>query len=123
MRRLRSACACLLAAWGATALAQAGADCVPGGTPEQVNACALRDFQAADAAVGVLYGDVMRALSDVERPQLRREHSAWLQQRTVACKLATRAFEQQADGPRRYHECLTEKTQERRQGLMAWLRG
>jgi uncharacterized protein YecT (DUF1311 family) len=115
--------ATLLALGGGAALAQAGAACVPGGTAEQVNACALRDFQAADAAIGVLYGDVMRALSDVERPQLRREHSAWLQQRTVGCKQATRAFEQQADGLRRYHECLTEKTQERRRGLMGWLHG
>lgn len=103
------------------ASAQAGAACVPGGTAEQVNACALRDFQAADTEIGVLYSDVMRALSAHERPQLRREHQTWMQQRNAGCKQATRAVEQQADGPRRYHECLTEKTRERRRGLMRWL--
>jgi len=114
--------ATLLALPGAVALAQAGADCVPGGTQEQVNACALRASQAADTEIGVLYSDVMRALSATERPQLRREHSAWMQQRNAACRQATRAFEQQADRPRRYHECLTNRTQQRRQGLMRWLR-
>jgi uncharacterized protein YecT (DUF1311 family) len=114
--------ATLLAPPSGLALAQAGAECVPGGTQEQVNACAVRAFQAADTATGVLYGDVMRALSATERPQLRREHSAWMQQRNAACKQATRAFEQQADGPHRYHECLTDRTQQRRQGLMRWLR-
>ena len=29
--------------------------------------------------------------------------------------------QQQADGPRHYHECLREKTRERRAGLMKWL--
>jgi len=117
------------AAWGllgllfhaGTALAQAGAACVPGGTVEQVNACALRDFQAADTEIAVLYADVMRALSADERPQLRREHSAWSGQRTRECKQSTRAMEQQSDGPRRYHECMTDKTRERRRGLMRWL--
>ncbi|RYF78456.1 MAG: DUF1311 domain-containing protein [Comamonadaceae bacterium] len=103
------------------ASAQAGAACVPGGTVEQVNACALRDFQAADTDIGVLYSDVMRALSAHERPQLRREHTAWMQQRNAGCKQATRAFELQADGPRRLHECMSEKTRERRAGLMRWL--
>ena len=101
--------------------AQAGAACRPDGNQEEINACALRDFQAVDTEIGVLYGDVMRALSAHERPQLRREHTAWMQQRTSQCKQATRATEQQADGPRRYHECLTQKTRERRPGLMRWL--
>ena len=111
----------LLAAAAAGVQAQAGADCKPQGTPAEANACALRDFQAADTQIAVLYADVMRALSAHERPQLRREHTAWNQQRTVQCKQATRAVEQQPDGPRRYHECMTEKTRERRRGLMRWL--
>ncbi|KQP15211.1 lysozyme inhibitor LprI family protein [Pseudorhodoferax sp. Leaf267] len=102
---------------GGAAWAQAGAACVPGGTQEQVNACALRDFQAADVAMGVAYSDAMQALPAAERARLRREHSAWMQQRNATCKQATRAFEQQPDGPRRYHECLTEQTQERRHKL------
>ena len=130
MRRVRrkgathAACALLglvLLTGVGPASAQAGAACVPGGTVEQVNACALRDFQAADTDIGVLYSDVMRALSAHERPQLRQEHTAWLRTRTTQCKQATRASEQQPEGPRLYHECLTRETQERRKGLMRWL--
>ncbi|MBS0430160.1 MAG: DUF1311 domain-containing protein [Proteobacteria bacterium] len=111
----------LLAAVAAGVQAQAGADCKPQGTPAEANACALRDFQAADTEIAVLYADVMRALSAHERPQLRREHTAWNQQRITHCKQATRPAEQQPDGPRRYHECMTEQTRERRRGLMRWL--
>ena len=119
-----------VATWCATALlalqaggawAQAGAACRPGGTVAEVNACAVQDFQTADTTMAVLYADVMRALDAHERAQLRQEHSAWLRERTTRCKQATRTTEQQPDGPRLYHECLTSETQQRRQGLMRWL--
>lgn len=102
--------------------AQAGAACRPGGTMAEVNACAVQDFQAADTTIAVLYADIMRALSAHERPGLRQEHSAWQRSRTLQCKQATHATEQQPDGPRLYHECLTRETQARRQGLMRWLK-
>jgi len=116
------ACALLVLSLAcAPAWAQAGAACRTGGTVEEVNACAVQDFQAADTAIAVLYGDVMRALSAHERPQLRQEQGAWQRERTARCKQATRATEQQAEGPRLYHECLTRETQQRRRGLMRWL--
>lgn len=112
---------CGVAVAGPCAWAQAGAACRPGGTVEETNACAVRDYQAADTAIAVLYGDVMRALAAHERPQLRQEHSAWQRERVQRCKQATRATEQRPEGPRLYHECLTAETQARRQGLMRWL--
>ena len=119
------ACALLACALALTlpdeAPAQAGAACRPGGTVAEVNACAVQSFQAADTTIAVLYGDVMRALSAHERPQLRQEHSSWQRERTARCKQATRTTEQQPDNPRIYHECLTRETQERRKGLMRWL--
>ena len=119
----RAVCGALgvLALAGTTAYAQAGATCRPGGSVAEINACAVQDFQAADTTMAVLYSDVMRALSAHERPQLRQEHSAWQRARTLQCKQATRSIEQQPDGPRAYHECLTRETQARRQGLMRWL--
>ena len=91
------------------------------GTTAEVNACAVQDFQAADTTIAVLDADVLRALSAHERPQLRQEHSAWQRERISRCKQATRATEQQPDGPRAYHECLTRETQQRRQGIMRCL--
>ena len=106
---------------GADARAQAGAACKPGGSVEETNACAVQAFQAADTEIAILYGDVMRALSAHERPQLRQEHTAWVRERTVQCKRETQATETQAEGLRLYHQCLTRKTQDRRKGLMRWL--
>ena len=104
------------AAW-----AQAGADCRPGGSVAETNACAVRDYQQADADLQVLYGDVMRALSAHERPSLRQDQSAWQRTRVAQCKSAQRAAEGRPDWPRLYHECLITQTRGRRAGLMYWL--
>ncbi|WP_353364523.1 lysozyme inhibitor LprI family protein [Acidovorax sp. FG27] len=105
----------------AHAHAQAGAACQAGGTVAETNACAVQAWQQADTAIAILYGDVMRALSAHERPQLRQEQSAWQRERVTRCKQATRGAEAQPEGPRLYHECLTAETEARRRGLMRWL--
>ncbi|WP_019701546.1 lysozyme inhibitor LprI family protein [Paracidovorax oryzae] len=105
----------------AGAHAQAGAACDPKGTLAETNACAVQAWQQADAAIAILYGDVMRALSANERPQLRQEQAAWQRERITRCKQATRATEALPEGPRLYHECLAAETEARRRGLMRWL--
>jgi uncharacterized protein YecT (DUF1311 family) len=48
--------------------AQAGAACAPGASDTASrNACAVQRFQQADSAQNILYGDVMRALSEIGR--------------------------------------------------------
>ena len=101
--------------------AQAGAACRDAGSLEETNACAVKAYQVADTQIAILYGDVMRALSAHERPQLRQEHTAWQRERTTRCKQAQRSNESQPQWPRLYHECLTAETQARRKGLMRWL--
>ena len=105
-----------------TSQAQAGAACertaVDAGAR---NACAVLDFQAADTANTILYGDVMRALSAHERPALRRDQSAWARQRITGCKAAHAKEEALADWPARYHQCLRLTTEARRAALMHWL--
>lgn len=118
---IRAASALALSLCCAGAHAQAGAACKPGGTVAETNACAVQAWQRADTAIAVLYGDVMRALSAHERPQLRQEQTAWQRERITRCKQATRATEAQPEGPRLYHECLTAETEARRRGLMRWL--
>lgn len=103
------------------ALAQAGADCVPGGTTAQTNACAIKDFQQADTDHQILYGDVMRALSAHERPALRKEQGEWSRHRITQCKQATKAFEAQPDWPSRYHGCLVQQITARDAVLKRWL--
>lgn len=114
-----SAACALLASPGAHA--QAGAACSNPGTLEGTNACAVKAYQVADTQIAILYGDVMRALSAHERPQLRQEHTAWQRERITRCKQATRASESEPEWPRLYHDCLTTETENRRRGLMRWL--
>ncbi|WP_427773950.1 lysozyme inhibitor LprI family protein [Comamonas thiooxydans] len=102
-------------------LAQAGADCVPGGTTAQTNACAIKGFQQADTDHQILYGDVMRALSAHERPALRKEQGEWSRHRITHCKQATKAFEAQPDWPSRYHGCLVQQITARDAVLKRWL--
>ena len=116
-----AALALALCLGGTSAWAQAGGACRPGGTVAEVNACAVRDYQEADTALQILYGDVMRALSAHERPALRQDQQAWQRTRVTQCKQAQRAQEQRPEWPRLYHACLVAQTQARRQALMHWL--
>jgi len=102
--------------------AQAGAACERASVDAGArNACAVLDFQAADTANTILYGDVMRALSAHERPALRKDQTAWARQRITACKTAHASEEALADWPARYHHCLQQATEARRAPLMHWL--
>ena len=117
----RYALVAMVLASSASAQAQAGADCVPGGTVQQTNACAIKDFQQADSDHQILYGDVMRSLSAHERPALRKEQSEWSRQRITQCKQSSKAFEAQADWPSRYHQCLIQQIKARDSVLKRWL--
>ena len=105
-----------VAAW-----AQAGATCKPAGSMDEMNACAVRDFQQADTAIQVLYGDVMRIQSAHERPSLRKEQTAWLRERDAICHKETAAQQARPEWPRLIHSCLTRETKARRAGLMRWM--
>ncbi|ARU06857.1 hypothetical protein CCO03_13655 [Comamonas serinivorans] len=111
----------LCLAWTAPAAAQAGARCNPQGSVDEVNACSVRDFQQADTAIQVLYGDVMRIQPAHERPALRKEQTAWAREREARCRQQTAAQQARPEWPRLLHECLTRVTQERRAGLMRWM--
>lgn len=114
---LASACAFPMGAH-----AQAGAACDPQSiNADSRNACAIQRFQAADTAQNILYSDVMRALSAHERPALRKDQTLWIRLRTSMCKAQHAQDETLPDWPQRLHDCLTTKTQQRRQALMHWL--
>ncbi|MGE8321222.1 MAG: lysozyme inhibitor LprI family protein [Comamonas sp.] len=93
---------------------------MPGGTVQQTNACAVKDFQQADANHQILYGDVMRSLAAPQRTALRKDQGEWTRHRIQHCKQAQAAFEAQPDWPRRYHECLVRQTQARDGVLRQW---
>lgn len=111
----------MCAALAPAVLAQAGASCNPHGSTDEVNACAVREFQKTDTEIQVLYGDVMRIQSAHERPALRREQATWMRERNARCRRETAARQSQPEWPRLLHECLTRETRARRAGLLRWM--
>jgi uncharacterized protein YecT (DUF1311 family) len=106
---------------GSQAHAQAGAACHANGSQDERNACAVQEFQEADSALNILYGDVMRILSAHERPGLRTDQSQWSRNRVAQCKSTHRADEARTDWNALYHRCLVTKIGERRAVLTHWL--
>ena len=102
-------------------MAQAGAECVPGGTVAQTNACAVKDYQEADTALNIYYGDVMRILSAHERPGLRQDQSNWQRSSRQYCKRHNRGKEGKPEWIQLYHECMVKVTRSRRTALSQWL--
>jgi len=121
-----------LAAWGAVAAlallaggAQAAGDagpddCNPDGNQMQLNACAARGFRAADAALNIRYGEVMKTLSPQLRVDLRTEQRAWLKGRDPACKRASKANEGGSIWPLVFNSCLEKSTRKRTAELDRW---
>jgi len=95
-------------------------DCRPDGNQQQMNACAVRDFRAADAALNIRYGEVMKTLSPQMRVALRTEQRAWLKGRDPSCKRASKASEGGSIWPLVFNSCLEESTLKRTAELDHW---
>lgn len=122
-----------VAAWGAVAAvalllaggAQAAGqdeplDCNPNGNQQQMNDCAVRDFRAADAALNIRYGEVMKMLSPQMRVALRNEQRTWLKGRDPVCKRAAKANEGGSIWPLVFNACLEKSTRKRTAELDRW---
>ncbi|WP_027730716.1 lysozyme inhibitor LprI family protein [Variovorax paradoxus] len=116
-----SAVLLLLLATGAHAADDANPlDCRPDGNQQQMNACAVRDFRAADAALNIRYGEVMKTLSPQMRVALRTEQRTWLKGRDPSCKRASKANEGGSIWPLVFNSCLEKSTRQRTAELDRW---
>ncbi|MEH3085878.1 MAG: lysozyme inhibitor LprI family protein [Xylophilus ampelinus] len=111
--------ACIAAAPG-PARAQAGADCDPAGTQQQMDACAVRDFQAADSRLNIRYRERMESLPQEGRTALRQEQRAWLRARDPGCKEQVRRHEGGSAWPLAFYACLEQATRNRTGELERW---
>ena len=119
--RAVAASAVLLLAFGAHAADEASPlDCKPDGNQQQMNACAVRDFRAADAALNIRYGEVMKSLSPQQRTALRTEQRAWLKGRDPGCKTAAKSSEGGSIWPLEFYGCLEQSTRKRTAKLDLW---
>ena len=120
-RAVAASAVLLLLAAGAHAADDANPlDCRPDGNQQQMNDCAVRDFRAADAALNIRYGEVMKTLSPQMRVALRNEQRTWLKGRDPACKRAAKASEGGSIWPLVFNACLEKSTRKRTAELDRW---
>jgi len=51
-----------------------------------MNACAKRDYEAADKELNCVYGQLMRTLTPTKQKKLQKEQRAWLKERDPKCR-------------------------------------
>jgi uncharacterized protein YecT (DUF1311 family) len=94
--------------------------CRPDGNQQQMNACAVRDWRAADAALNIRYREVMAELPPAPRMALRQDQREWLRHRDPACKTEARSSEGGSIWTLAFYGCLETSTRERTAALDAW---
>lgn len=87
--------------------------CNRAGIQQKVDACAARDYRAADAALNIKYGDMMNRLSVTERAALRSHQRDWLRKRDLQCKPKASLSGGESIGMVAYFSCMQESTEKR----------
>ena len=88
-----------------------------------MNACAVRDFQAADIQLNIRYGEVMNGLAPGQRTALRQQQRGWLKSRDARCKTAVRDSEGGSVLPLVFNACLEKATRARTAEIERWATG
>ena len=91
--------------------------CKPDGNQMEMNACAARDFKAADLALNQRYAALMASLPESKRAALRTEQRAWLKRRDPQCRKATKRFAGGSIWPLEFSTCLQKATEQRTREL------
>ncbi len=94
--------------------------CNPNGNQQEMNTCAREDYRAADAALNIRYGEVMKPLSPQVRSALRTEQRNWLKSRDPTCKREANAYEGGSMWPLVLDSCLARLTRTRTTELDRW---
>ena len=104
-------------AWAAD---DGGFACKPDGVQQEMNACAVRDYRAADARLNIRYAAVMQSLSVERRAALRVEQREWLRRRDPDCKAEAAPSEGGSIWPLEFYGCLEKSTVERTRLMDGW---
>jgi uncharacterized protein YecT (DUF1311 family) len=94
--------------------------CKPDGLQQEMNACAERDYKAANAVLNAKYKAVFAGLPPPKQVQLRKEQRAWLKLREPQCREKVKLSEGGSIWPLEYFSCLTVITQRRTEALKRW---
>ena len=102
------------------AAAESPFECKYDGNQQEMNACAVRDYKAADKVLNAKYKQVASALPLERRELLSREQRAWLKKRDPRCKAEAKLSEGGSIWPLEYFSCLKSVTDERTKQLEHW---
>ena len=88
-------------------------ECNYNGNQQEIIACAVRDYKAADAKLNETWKIVMSSLSLGRRTELRRQQREWLKKRDPTCKAKADVYKGGSIWPLEYYGCLQSATEKR----------
>lgn len=109
----------LLAAGAAPLAAQRtkAPDCDDARTQVEMNLCAVRGYEAADAEMNRAYARLRAAVDEVERAALLAAQRAWLRFRDAHCAFEASGFRGGSMEPMVHSGCMAVTTRERTKQL------
>ncbi len=95
--------------------------CGASGNQAELNACAAKEYQAADAALNKVYAQLMSKLEEDHKAKLKASELAWIKFRDANCEFAAFINEGGTMYPMVYNGCLAATTIDRTKELRAAL--
>lgn len=108
-------------AWGA--LVQEHNPCHNPQTQKELNACAVKEYEEADAELNKIYQHVISQLGKEQRSQLRIAQREWVKFRDAHCKFVSMESSGGTMYQTLYYECLKSVTESRIAHLEKALKG
>jgi uncharacterized protein YecT (DUF1311 family) len=90
------------------------------GNQQEMNACALRDYKAADVALNKIYKATISRLTLEKQNVLRQQQRSWLKDRDPHCKEEVKQSEGGSMWQLEYFSCLKTATELRTKTLENW---
>ena len=102
--------------------ARADTDCANANTQSDMNICATADAAQADSALNLVYGKVMKRVTDPQAKKLLRDaERAWISYRTAECDFVGFSTTGGSIQPMIIAGCLADIARQRTKALEAYL--
>lgn len=90
------------------------------GNQQEMNACAIHDYKAADERMNQQYKIVIAALPSTQQIALRQRQRIWLKHRDSLCKTEAKPSEGGSIWQLEYFSCLKSATELRTKAIEQW---
>jgi uncharacterized protein YecT (DUF1311 family) len=89
------------------------APCAATQSQAEMNICAGKEYQAADATLNQVYRQLVAKLDDAEKSQLKQAQTAWLKYRDTNCEFVADQYKGGTIRPMIHGLCLADMTRKR----------